>query len=50
MVGVFLGVVALAATVIGYVYAPVGRDERAAFAVSSSSEWRPDSPSVVPSA
>ncbi|WP_435067805.1 TRAP transporter permease [Haloplanus sp. C73] len=35
VVGVFLGVVALAATVIGYVYAPVSRGERAAFAVSS---------------
>jgi TRAP transporter 4TM/12TM fusion protein len=33
--GVFLGVVALAATVIGFVYAEVGRGERAAFAVSS---------------
>jgi TRAP transporter 4TM/12TM fusion protein len=33
--GVFLGVVALAATVIGYVYADVSRGERAAFAVSS---------------
>ncbi|WP_251342276.1 TRAP transporter permease [Haloplanus halophilus] len=33
--GVFLGVVALAATVIGYVYTPVARVERAAFAVSS---------------
>ncbi len=33
--GVFLGVVALAATVIGYVYADVGRVERAAFALSS---------------
>ncbi|AZH27006.1 TRAP transporter permease [Haloplanus aerogenes] len=32
---VFLGVVALAATVIGYVYTPVSRLERAAFALSS---------------
>jgi TRAP transporter 4TM/12TM fusion protein len=35
VVCVFLGVVALAATVIGYVYAPVSRPERAAFALSS---------------
>jgi TRAP transporter 4TM/12TM fusion protein len=35
VLGVFLGVVALAATVIGYVYTPVARVERAAFAVSS---------------
>ncbi|MFB6222572.1 MAG: TRAP transporter permease [Haloarcula sp.] len=35
VVGVFLGVVALAATVIGFAYAPVSRGERAAFAVSS---------------
>jgi len=35
VIGLFLGVVALAATVIGYVYAPVSRAERVAFAVSS---------------
>jgi TRAP-type uncharacterized transport system fused permease subunit len=33
--GVFVGVVALAATVIGFVYGPVSRLERVAFAVSS---------------
>ncbi|GGO03424.1 TRAP transporter permease [Haloarcula pellucida] len=33
--GVFVGVVALAATVIGYVSAPVSRSQRGAFAVSS---------------
>ncbi|MBX0322406.1 TRAP transporter fused permease subunit [Halomicroarcula sp. F13] len=33
--GVFLGVVALAATVIGFVEAPVSRGQRVAFAVSS---------------
>ncbi|MDS0279073.1 TRAP transporter fused permease subunit [Halomicroarcula sp. S1AR25-4] len=33
--GVFIGVVALAATVIGYVSAPVSRSQRGAFAVSS---------------
>ncbi|WP_135303577.1 TRAP transporter permease [Haloarcula amylovorans] len=33
--GVFIGVVALAATVIGYVEAPVSRGQRAAFALSS---------------
>jgi len=33
--GVFVGVVALAATVIGFVYAPLSRADRAAFAVSS---------------
>jgi TRAP-type uncharacterized transport system fused permease subunit len=33
--GVFIGVVALAATVIGHVSSPVSRTERAAFAVSS---------------
>ena len=35
VIGVFLGVIALAATVIGYVYTPVSRLERAAFALSS---------------
>ncbi|WP_146417650.1 TRAP transporter permease [Haloarcula hispanica] len=35
VIGVFLGVVALAATVIGFAYAPVSRGERAAFAFSS---------------
>ncbi|EMA19835.1 TRAP transporter permease [Haloarcula argentinensis] len=35
VIGVFLGVVALAATVIGFAYAPVSRSERAAFAFSS---------------
>jgi TRAP transporter 4TM/12TM fusion protein len=35
VIGIFLGVVALAATVIGYVYTPVSRLERAAFALSS---------------
>jgi len=35
VVGLFLGVVALAATVIGFVYTPVSRLERAAFALSS---------------
>jgi len=35
VVCMFLGVVALAATVIGYVYTPVSRAERAAFALSS---------------
>ncbi|WP_084510098.1 TRAP transporter permease [Haloplanus natans] len=35
VVGLFLGVVALAATVIGYVYTPVSRLERGAFALSS---------------
>jgi len=35
VVCLFLGVVALAATVIGYVYTPVSRLERAAFAFSS---------------
>jgi len=33
--GVFIGVIALAATVIGFVEAPVSRSRRAAFAVSS---------------
>jgi TRAP transporter 4TM/12TM fusion protein len=33
--GLFLGVVALAATVIGFVYTPVSRAERGAFALSS---------------
>jgi TRAP-type uncharacterized transport system fused permease subunit len=35
VVCLFLGVVALAATVIDYVYTPVSRPERAAFALSS---------------
>jgi TRAP transporter 4TM/12TM fusion protein len=35
VVGVFLGVIALAATVIGFVYTDVGRPERAAYAVSA---------------
>ncbi|MFC7075169.1 TRAP transporter permease [Haloarcula halophila] len=35
VLGVFVGVVALAATVIGFVYGPLSRTERAAFAVSS---------------
>ena len=35
VLGVFIGVVALAATVIGYVSAPVSRSRRIAFAVSS---------------
>jgi len=35
VVGVFLGVIALAATVIGFVYTDVGRSERAAYAVSA---------------
>jgi TRAP transporter 4TM/12TM fusion protein len=35
VVGIFLGVVALAATVIGFVYTPVSRLERGAFALSS---------------
>ncbi|MFC6863177.1 TRAP transporter permease [Halomicroarcula sp. GCM10025817] len=35
VLGVFIGVVALAATVIGYVSAPVSRFERTAFALSS---------------
>jgi len=35
VIGIFLGVVALAATVIGYVYTPVSRLERGAFALSS---------------
>ena len=35
VLGVFIGVVALAATVIGFVYGPVSRLERVAFAVSS---------------
>jgi TRAP-type uncharacterized transport system fused permease subunit len=35
VLGIFLGVVALAATVIGFVYTPVSRLERAAFALSS---------------
>jgi TRAP transporter 4TM/12TM fusion protein len=35
VIGIFLGVVALAATVIGFVYTPVSRLERAAFALSS---------------
>jgi TRAP transporter 4TM/12TM fusion protein len=35
VVGVFLGVVALAATVIGFVYTDVGRAERTAYAVSA---------------
>jgi len=35
VLGVFVGVVALAATVIGYVYADISRTERLAFAVSS---------------
>jgi TRAP transporter 4TM/12TM fusion protein len=35
VIGVFIGVVALAATVIGFVSAPVSRSRRVAFAVSS---------------
>ncbi len=35
IVGVFVGVVALGATVIGYFYSPVGRIERALFVVSA---------------
>ncbi|MDH5020704.1 TRAP transporter permease [Halobacterium rubrum] len=35
VVGVFLGVIALAATVIGFVYTDVGRTERAVYALSA---------------
>jgi TRAP-type uncharacterized transport system fused permease subunit len=35
IVGVFVGVVALGATVIGYFYSPVGRTERALFVVAA---------------
>jgi hypothetical protein len=35
IVGVFVGVVALGATVIGFFYAPVNRTERALFVVSA---------------
>ena len=35
IIGVFVGVLALGATVIGYVYSPVGRAERALFVVSA---------------